>query len=181
MRWHCFHQSTSIGIPFRPIYFVSLKDIYQPALMHDANPVGKLADKVQIMGNEQTCSSGLLLQFYKKIGDRGLYRYVQRCGDFVTYYKFGFGCERTLTGIFCQQCLPRPDGQRTYYSRATEEQIARCTLCESSMVVVPDGSVPSSLATLSEFDRLMHACSGDVEKLIARFESHAEWSVRVDD
>ena len=94
MRWNCFHQSASVGIPFRPIYFVSLKDIYQPPVMHDANPVGKLADKVQIMGNEQTCSSGLLLQFYKKIGDRGLYRYVQCCSDFVTYYKFGFGCKR---------------------------------------------------------------------------------------
>ena len=48
-----------------------------------------------------------------------------------------FGCESTLTGVFCQQCLPRPDGQMAYYSRATEEQKAHCALCESSMVIVP--------------------------------------------
>ena len=95
MRWNCFHQSASIRVSFRAFYFASLKDIYQPAVMHNANPVCKLADKVQIMGDEKASGSGLLLQFYEQIGDRGLYRYVQCCSDFVTYYKLGFGCKRT--------------------------------------------------------------------------------------
>ena len=95
MRWNCFHQSASIRISLRPLYFVSLKDIYQPAVMHNTNPVCKLADKVQIMSDKKACSSGLLLQFYEKIGDRCLYRYVQCGGDFITYYKFRFGCKRT--------------------------------------------------------------------------------------
>ena len=64
MGWNSFHQSLSIGIPFRPIYFASLKDVYQPAVMHDTNPVRKLADKVQIMGDEKASGSSLLLQFY---------------------------------------------------------------------------------------------------------------------
>ena len=69
MRWNCFHQSASIRILFRPLYFVSLKDIYQPAVMHNADSVCKLADKIQIMGDEKACSSGLLLQFYEQICD----------------------------------------------------------------------------------------------------------------
>ena len=39
------------------------------------------------------------------------------------------GCSASLTGVFCQLCVPRSDGTRVYYSAATSRQVARCEEC----------------------------------------------------
>ena len=70
-----------------------MESVYQLAALHDADPVCKLADEIQVMGDEQTRGAGLLLQIHQEIDDRGLNRHIQRGGDFIADHKFRLGGE----------------------------------------------------------------------------------------